>query len=1016
MTRLVVLDDEQAPVGEPGPDGEPGISRRRFLSQLGVSMTLAGIGCRGKPAEKILPYSRQPPEVTPGVPVVYATSMTLSGLATGLLVATREGRPIKIEGNPDHPASLGASGVFEQAAVLELYDPNRADTLREGDTPRSLRSFAEAFGANGGRRGDHGAGLFFLLEPTSSPLVEHLIGRLRARYPEARVHFHDPLADLNRLAGLRTAFGRALVPQYHLDQAEVVLSLDSDFLAEGPFHLRWARQFAAARRRGTGERMTRFYAVESSPSSTGTAADHRIAIQCRQVVAIAAAIAAEVLGARPIPGLPGPFAELIGRWRNGPHGELASQVAKDLLRRPGVATVIVGGRQPAAVHALGALINAALGAPLHYTSPAVFEAGEPSHDLASLVQALSAGQVDRLVIIGGNPMYTAPADVELGRAIARARTSAYLGLFENETAQRCRWFVPLAHFLESWGDARAYDGTLSLVQPLIEPLHGGRTVAEILALFATEAEASPRALLEGFWRGQAPGAAPEFPRSLADQLGFRGTGQSRVAPPETPLDWRTEERFDQTFSRALERGLLAGTAFPAQEVAHDWPALSRLLGDAALLPADTRTRPYEIAFYPDPSVRDGSFTDNPWLLELPQPITKLSWGNAVLINPSTAKELAIEHGAQVALRYRGRTLEGPAFVLPGQAVGSFALSFGFGREGLERNALGVGVNAYRLRTTAAPYFDRGLEVVRSGPPSTGPDRIVTTQSTWSQEGRELAEAATLTDLAKDPLRWVKKNEPRPSIRAAWPEESPQWGMAIDLGLCFGCNACVVACQAENNVPVVGKVDVEKKREMYWLRVDQYMSGDPDNPSVISQPMLCQHCEHAPCEYVCPVNATVHSPDGLNEMVYNRCVGTRFCSNNCPYKVRRFNWFNWHDNKTEIEKMPMNPDVTVRERGVMEKCTYCVQRIRSAEIRARIAGRPIAEGEVRTACQAACPAEAIVFGNIADPDAAVSRLRRDPRAYGVLAELGTSPRTLYLARITNPNPAFVAGSGGERPLR
>jgi Fe-S-cluster-containing dehydrogenase component/anaerobic selenocysteine-containing dehydrogenase len=958
-TGKVDLDAaREFPAGVDQPDDT--LRRRELLKLLGASVMLAGAsGCERAPRGKIVPYAVQPPEVTPGVAKHYATAMTIDGYATGLLVESHEGRPTKIEGNPDHPASLGATGLHEQASILSLYDPARAQSVSLKGQPKSWRALAQAMT---GGRGEEARldGLHVLLEPTSSPWTGHLLGDLRRR--GATSHYYAPVSQTARWDGTRLAFGRALDAVLDLRGAEVIVCLDSDLLASGPFHCCYARQFADGRRvRAKTDAMNRLYVAEPMLTVTGGVADHRLRTKARDVAAVAAGLMREA-GAQ-LSGVP---------WLKGVMG-LSSQsavaaeamawiqaAARDLVAHAGRSLVVAGEGQPDVVHAMVALLNGALGnvqKTVKYVVPAILDAGSDSHTLGPLVAELDANRVESLLILGGNPSYTAPRDLELSRRIRSAKSTFYLGMYANETARDCDWLIPQAHYLESWGDARALDGTVSPVQPLVESLFGGRTVPEILGILTSSTAPSSYDALVAYWSESKPHLTSEW-------------------------------------SHALQRGVVPGTASPVEKVEARIDALT-----ARLHGAFSSSTTIELVTRVDPKVHDGAFANNAWLLELPDPMTKLTWGNAALVSPKTAARLGVETEDVVKLSLRGETIEAPVFVMPGQADDSIALSLGYGREGDEELAH-VGVNAYRLRTTSGLSFDNGVEVVRTG--KTRP--LASTQEHWSTENRPIALSGTKKEYesgVKDLLEG--QNTPRQSLYQLTPKGLNQWAMSIDLNACNGCSVCVIACQAENNIPIVGEAGVRKNREMHWMRIDRYFSGQPDDPRVDVEPMLCQHCEKAPCEYVCPVGATVHSPDGLNEMVYNRCVGTRFCSNNCPYKVRRFNWFDYNQDKGEPERMVMNPDVTVRARGVMEKCSYCVQRIREAEIHARIAGRPISEGEVVTACQQACPSGAIVFGSLADPTSAIAKLHANERTYKVLDELGTEPRTRYMVRLRNPNP-------------
>jgi molybdopterin-containing oxidoreductase family iron-sulfur binding subunit len=957
--------------GEGAPGAPPdGVSRRDFLKILGAGVALGMGACTRPPREKILPYADRPPEVTPGIPAYYATSMVLGGYATGLLVASHTGRPVKVEGNPGHPASLGAAGVYEQASPLQLYDPERGKGVLYRGQPATWGALQAALGLAPpfrARWGGRGEGLAFLLEPTSSPLLLTLLARVRDRFPAARVFFHGPARDDSAPRGALLAFGRPVHPRYDLSRAAVVVSLDADFLGgEMPYGLRYARDFAERRRiAGPGGVMNRLYVAEGMPSPTGALADHRLRLRTGEVRQAAAALLAALAegGQVRLPALPAapegsPVPPEVRAW--------AAAAARDLALHRGEGVVLAGGRQPPEVHALAHLLNEAtgnLGRTAWVTEPVLAGVGEGDAGLRELAEAIRGGAVRTLVVLEGNPAYTAPADLGLAGLLRRVPQTVYLGLYADETAAACGWYVPAQHYLESWGDARAYDGTLSLVQPLILPLYPeARAPADLLAPFAGLGGSTPHDLLREGWRTRVGGD------------------------------------FEAFWEAVLGRGFVPGTEAPPVAAAPRWdPAL---LGHAGR----GEQAGIELVFPLDPSVYDGRFANLGWLQELPGPLSKLTWDNAALLSPRTARRFGVETGDVVELRLDGRRLRAPALVLPGQADDSVALSQGYGRAGAESLARGVGANANLLRSSAAPCFADGASVKRvldGGKPVR--HALAITQAHGTQEGRPVALHATLEEYRRDPELARRERGRALSLYAPVDYRGEQWAMTIDLSLCTGCSACVVACQAENNVPVVGKEEVLRSREMHWLRIDRYFSGTEEDPQVVMQPMLCQHCEKAPCEYVCPVNATTHSPDGLNEMTYNRCVGTRFCSNNCPYKVRRFNWFDYNAEKPETERMLMNPDVTVRARGVMEKCTYCVQRIRRHQIDEQTGRADPLAHPLQTACQQACPTRAIVFGSLGDPASEVARMRREPRAYAVLHELGTEPRTRYLAKISNPAP-------------
>ena len=937
------------------------ISRRSFLKLLGASIALAGIeGCTRMPAEKILPYVNQP-EFTPGVASHYATAMVLDGYASGVLVESHDGRPTKIEGNPDHPASLGAAGIFEQASLLQLYAPHRAKRVRRGNATSTWRAFTTDMVPASLRRrvGPDGERLRLLMEPTSSPLEADLLQKFSQLYPAAGVHFYTPLGAQPGAEPFR-AGSRALVHQYDFQKADVILSVGADFLARGPFHLRYARQFAERRRPESAPGgMNRLYAIEASLTVTGAAADHRLAVRPSEIDDLLEELLALVAnpdGAQPSARIPSGDARSI----------FLHALARDLAEHRG-RSVVIGGlplsrRAHSFIHAInGSLAN--VNETVWFTESPLIGAGDAQHSIATLVEALTGGVVDTLVCLGGNPAYATPGSLELAQLIRSVPQSVYVGLFENETARVCGWMIPAAHYLESWGDARAYDGTISILQPLIAPLYEGRTTSEVLAALIGETDASGYDLLRA----------------------------SSIAKGISETSWRD----------ALGRGVV-----PATEYARSAAPAVASSQQSSINAATLKTDAIEIEFSGDARAHDGSFSDNPWLQELPDPITTLTWGNAAHLSSALAAQLGVESGDMISIKSGKHSTILPALVVPGHADNVISVHFGYGRQSSDSVADGVGVNVYPLWPADGGFVVTGAEVRRED----GRAALAVTQSHWALGPEPPARSQTLGESQRatkpTPTRELSLYQPPTPTPSAMAEQ--QWAMTIDLSACIG---CTIACQAENNIPVVGKDDVLKSREMHWLRIDRYLSEGSDiteSPVHVSQPMLCQHCEKAPCEYVCPVEATVHSPDGLNEMVYNRCIGTRFCSNNCPYKVRRFNWFDYNAHIAETEAMAKNPDVTVRERGVMEKCTFCVQRIRGAEINASAEGRELRTDEVRTACQQACPTNAIVFGSLTDERSAVLRGRDGPRAYDALGELGTQPRVKYLARVRNPNPKLEKG--------
>ena len=964
-----------------------GITRRDMMMLLGASLSLAGLaGCR-RPAEEIVPYVTAPEEIVPGIPRQYATTMPFRRSAYGLIVESHEGRPTKIEGNPSHPSTMGASSSRVQASVLGLYDPDRSQSVRLRGTRKSWDEFVKAWEELAkAHAADGGAGLAVLSESFSSPTLARLVSELRARYPRLQWATYDAVSDESRLAGLRSATGRDLDVMLRFDRAAVILALDADPLLTDPEMIRHARGFAEGRRAGaSGGEMNRLYAVEGVYSLTGAMADHRLRLESRQIAPFVAALAARL-------ALP-EAASLAGAGVLGPDSRWIDVLAKDLLANRGKSLIVAGERQPAAVHAAVCALNTYLGnAGKTVSYYETKDAALPSvSSLNALVSAMKGGTIQTLVVLGGNPVFDAPVDLDFASAMAKVPHSIVLGHSVDETSSRAEWHLPRAHYLESWGDARAVGGTLSIVQPLILPLFGGRTAVEVLGLMVGGTDRPGYDIVRETWKP------------------ILGDG------------------FDRKWNRVLHDGLLSGSELP--EVVPDLTAQS--LVELSRLIEAGRPRGLEIVFLASPSLHDGRFANDGWLQELPDPLTKLTWDNPALVSPKTAETSGLADGDLIRLDYAGRSLELPVWIVPGMADGVVALTLGYGRQRAGRVGSGVGFDTFTVRSSRAPGFDSDVRLARVG--RTYP--LSATQNHGSMEGRPLVRESTLAELQSKSAAGAERGESEqvgeskgggiPSPIGVFEEEAPhfslwkehtydqghQWGMTIDLNACIGCNACMTACQSENNVPVVGKRQVAKGREMHWIRVDRYFSGEPSGPEVVFQPVPCMQCEDAPCEQVCPVAATVHDGEGLNVMVYNRCIGTRYCSNNCPYKVRRFNFFNLTKDTPGILKLAMNPEVTVRARGVMEKCTYCTQRINRTKIDAKLAGRELRDGDVKTACQQACPASAIEFGNLRDQSSRVVKAKADPRNYALLDELNTKPRMTYLAKVRNPNPDLEE----ERPV-
>jgi len=937
-------------------------SRRGFLKTMGASLALAGLtGCTRMPLTEIVPYVKQPENVIPGRPKYYATAFTLGGYAAPILVETHMFRPTKVEGNPEHPASLGGTDVYAQASLLDLYDPDRAQNVTFMGDVRSWPAFMEAVkGPMNVQKSMAGSGVRILTQSVSSPTLAAQIRGYIAEHPMAKWHVYEPVNRDNVYEGAKMAFGEPVETRYDLTKADVIVSLDADFLYAGfPGSARYIRDFAS--RRNPDANMNRLYVIESTPSSTGMKADHRISVKASMVEAFAAVLA-----------------------QNGEvpaeYGRLVETIVADLQAHQGSSVVIVGDHQPPVVHAIAHHLNQALGnvgKTVFYTDSVDANPVNRGESLHALVEDMRAGKVDVLLILGGNPAYDAPAELEFASALKSnaVNLKVYLGTHRNETAELCQWHVPEAHYLESWSDARAYDGTVSIVQPLIEPLYGGRSAHEIVTILAGQSGLTGHDLVQQYWQKQHTGAD-----------------------------------FDAFWRKSLHDGWVAGTAFAPRSVS----------AKAAGIPGAAQSNSgdaLELNFRRDPSIYDGRFANNGWLQELPKPLTKLTWDNPIMIGPALAERLKLNFKDVAELTFDGKKVKGPIWIQAGHPDNAITVFLGYGRTRAGRLGSGAGFDVYSLRTTKAPWFANGAQLKGTGETY----NLASTQGYQSMETpdgseRPLVQERSLEEYKKEP-NFAKEGEPAKDMTLYpgfdYSKETYSWGMAIDLNSCVGCNNCIVACQSENNIPVVGQYQTLRGRHMHWLRVDAYYQGPRENPKGYFQPVPCMQCENAPCELVCPVQATIHSSEGLNDMVYNRCVGTRYCSNNCPYKVRRFNFLLFQDWETPQFKLMRNPDVTVRSRGVMEKCTYCVQRISEHRIDSERADTTIKDGELQTACQQSCPANAIAFGNLNDPNSQVNKWKTQARNYSLLGELNTRPRTTYLAEVRNPNPELETGPKVER---
>lgn len=966
------------------------IDRRDFLKYMGAGLVLAGLtstGCRSLflPQQKLVPYVTEPEGRIDGIPTYYSTALNTNGYGLGVIVKTVEGRPMKIEGNELHPASLGAADAISQSALLTFYDPDRSDAvLNRGEISTWPIAVRELLARLDEQANAAPGTIAVLSRSVVSPTVNRLLGEFLNAFPSARHYQWQPVNEDAAYEGSMQAFGEPVNTIYRFDNADVVLAIDSDFMLNNPGCLRYARDFMARRRvSGKDVQSNRLYSVDCTPTLTGAMADNRAPLRPDYIEAWVRNLAIR-LG---VPGVSGQQVRSLA-WDDA--------LVQDLKSHQGRCIVIAGAGQSAEVHAMVHAINAALGnvgRTVFYTDSVPFRQTNQVQSLLELVNGMRSGRVRTLLILDSNPVFDAPADFLFEESLKNVPFKAHLGLYRDETARQCDFHMPMAHDLESWGDVRAFDGTVSIQQPMISPLYGGRTIAELLADLVRR---------------------PLPPMELVQQTWFSEMNE------ENEQQWREWLRY----------GIVPDSAFPAKSVTLQALSISARPEQSGM----------QLILRPDPTIWDGSYANNGWLQELPKPITKVTWDNTAQMGVSTAQKLGVTSGEWVEVQRGDVSMRLPAYIVPGLPEDTLVVHFGYGRTSAGIVGNGVGFDVYPLRTATALWQAGGVEVRKAG----GRYNIASTQTHASMEGRDLVRYGTIKDYkleqSLDPHYLHLKREGhyeeykkqgkdlshRPISmfpQNVWdkPYEGYQWGMTIDLNHCIGCGACVAACNSENNIPVVGKSQVGNGRWMHWIRIDRYYATDKehgatiDNPDILFMPLNCMMCELAPCEPVCPVAATVHSHEGLNQMVYNRCIGTRYCSNNCPYKVRRFNFLDYSGGNLNFQqsdgkqllRMINNPEVTVRGRGVMEKCTYCVQRINAARIAAKIENRTIRDGEIKTACEQTCPTQAIVFGDVADPTSRVSQLKREKRNYMLLSELNTRPRTTYLGRITNPNPEVNA---------
>lgn len=975
------------------------VSRRSFLRVMGASIALAGFASCRKPVQKILPYSKQPEDKVLGVPDYYATSMPFQDSVAGLLIENNEGRPSKVEGNEDHPSSLGKTSIYHQAAILGMYDPDRSRQPRHNGEQVGYDDFAE-FAASHFDNTDRN--ILFISEANSSPTLQRLKGDIQSRFPNSQWVTYEPFGDDNRVEGNNLAFGQRLRTVNHFDEASIIVSFDDDFMTPSgnKNSVEAARRFSMARYvNGIEDTMSRLYSIENSYSITGSMADHRLRMKSSEIEAMVFALAARL--SRNLNGLDA-YSGYSNEMSN--HDWIETLANELIVNRSNTILTVGTGHSPAA-HATVAALNNALGNIGSTVTVHELPFGSDASSTDSFAEAVNqtrSGDFDTVVFIGTNPAFTAPSDLQFEDALSGAATKIHLSDYVDETSRLCDWHINRAHFLEAWGDGYSYTGERSVIQPQILPLFDGISEIELLHTLLEGESGSGHDLVQQTWQEFISGNfEQEWERVLHDGIDENSSGFEEV-------NVSIQSGFSSQISPMLQTSVTEGI---------------------------------EITIKPDPTLFDGRYANNSWLQELPDPMTKITWDNVALMSPATADSLGLPTEQSfksndvpvIRISSGDNAIEIAAWVQPGHADNSITLYAGYGRENIGRVADGVGVNVYPLRTTENTYYS-AVDVSTTGQMY----EIACVQDHNSIEGRDMVRSATLEEYRENPnfssyesvhgyeVPGIDEAERDGDDNLAkggpislfdeqyGPDYQPQWGMAIDLNTCFGCGVCTIACQAENNIPVVGKREVGRRRIMHWIRTDRYYEGDEDNPGVYHQPVPCMHCELAPCEQVCPVAATVHSEDGMNQMTYNRCIGTRYCANNCPFKVRRFNFFNYSKeylttgDDPEIIQMAMNPEVTIRFRGVMEKCSYCVQRVNRAKFvtRKETGSRKPEDGAVKTACQQACPADAISFGDLTDRESNVSQNKMNERNYVMLEEINVRPRTSYLAKLRNPNPELT----------
>ena len=966
-----------------------GLSRRNFLSLIAASVALAGLeGCK-KPVQKIIPYVEAEIGTIPGIPKYYASTIPWKNNALGVVIENHDERPVKVEGNEKHPSTLGKSNAFSQASTIEMYDPDRARGVKYNGEKVDWSEYLKF--AKDINKGD-GKGLAVLMQESSSPTIKSIQNDFKTKFPSASWVSYESVNNENLYKGIEKAFSKKLQPIYRLENAQIIVSLGSDFLGVDDNNIYNTRKFAQNRDIvDENSTMNRLYVAESSITSTGSSADHRLNIPQHEMESILAELSYELKKL----GL-----SVDANKVKSSNNLWIKAAAEDLMSNRGDSIILGGSQLSPEFHQLIALLNNQLNAPVDYYPLSLSQVSSLA-DFKSLCDDIKNNKIKNLIILGANPVYDSPADFNFGDLLKNVPNSVHLTNILDETSKLCSWNIAMTHYFECWGDAMSYDGFVSIVQPQIMPLFDSKSAIQVLTPLVYSKELSSYDTVKNVWKS----------------------------------DIVKSGNFEREWEKVLHDGLYKNTIIKKEQVRPSSKTSTAQLNNFIKLDDNK----FEIVFNASSSVYDGRFANNGWLQEIPKPVTSLTWDNAALISIKVAKKLNIKNGQMIEIKIDNKSIKLPAWITPGQNQKSISLELGYGREFEGRLGNGVGFNVYPLRMSSNPSYSLNASISvldETYPLASTQDHHGLEEDQYAAPGfdklsnnevqsriPELVKQSTL-DYYKDNPDWVQKKveEHKPDKKRSWADHSmynpepeydyskgPQWGMSIDLTSCTSCNACSIACQSENNIPVVGKQQVMNGREMHWIRIDNYFAGDPDNPEMSTQSVACVHCELAPCETVCPVAATTHSSDGVNQMTYNRCLGTRYCANNCPYKVRKFNFYNYTRDLPEVVQMAMNPDVSIRFRGVMEKCTYCYQRVSAARISAENENREIQDGDFQVACQQSCPADAIKFGDINDPNSAVSKAKRRNRDYALLAHLGTAPRTTYLAKIRNQNPKLSSNA-------